>query len=155
MNFIELSECVKQIYTNDRTKFEKDIRLLQHPRYFENRLSICHKESGREDEISANVIRHGPISSKSNVLMNSGSMYDIKERRFLDWLDYSMMHTKVKKSWQPIKKISEIFQSYKTTAGDKINPKFIVIEGASGMGKTTLCKEITYRWAEKHLLEDT
>ena len=83
--------------------------------------------------------------------MDSSSMYDIKERQFLDWLEYSIMHIKVEKSLKPINKVSDIFQPYTTTAGTK----FILIQGASGMGKTTLCKEITYRWVEKYLLEDT
>ena len=35
------------------------------------------------------------------------------------------------------------------------DPKLILINGAPGMGKTTLCKEIAYQWANKKLLIDT
>ena len=65
------------------------------------------------------------------------------------------MHTKVKKSLKHTNDISDIFQPFTSTAGLTINPKFILIEGASGMGKTTLCKEIAYQWAKQKLLKDT
>ena len=51
--------------------------------------------------------------------------------------------------------ISDIFQPYENNDNSVIIPKFILIEGAPGMGKTTLCKEIAYKWAKKHLLDDT
>ena len=75
-----MSHCVKQAY--DRFKNIKEIWQLQYPEYFKNELSICHEECGKKDEISTSVIRHGPISSKSNVLMDGSSMYDIQEKRF-------------------------------------------------------------------------
>ena len=33
--------------------------------------------------------------------------------------------------------------------------KMIIIEGAPGIGKTTLCKEIAYQWATKQILTST
>ena len=49
--------------------------------------------------------------------------------------------------------IPEIFASFKGDNGSTITPKVIFIEGAPGMGKTTLCKEITYLWAHQKLLQ--
>jgi len=37
----------------------------------------------------------------------------------------------------------------------KMEPKLILIDGAPGMGKTTLCKEIAYQWANEELLKNT
>ena len=41
---------------------------------------------------------------------------------------------------------------FKKTDGDNSNSKVVLIEGAPGIGKTILCKEIAYRWACKRLL---
>ena len=51
--------------------------------------------------------------------------------------------------------ISYIFESFKNRDGSTIIPKYILIEGAPGMGKTTLCKEIAYQWSANSLLKET
>ena len=51
--------------------------------------------------------------------------------------------------------ISDIFESIKHEDGSLIEPKLILIDGAPGMGKTTLCKEIAYQWANGKLLKNT
>ena len=52
------------------------------------------------------------------------------------------------------KNISDIFVS--VTASDRltINPCIILIEGAPGIGKTVLAKEIAFQWANNKLLSD-
>ena len=52
-------------------------------------------------------------------------------------------------------KISDIFELVQNEDGTTKEPKLILIDGAPGMGKTTLCKEIAYQWAEGALLKDT
>ena len=49
-------------------------------------------------------------------------------------------------------KISDIFKPFQSEDGSII---LILIDGAPGMGKTTLCKEIAYQWAKGELLIDT
>ena len=49
-------------------------------------------------------------------------------------------------------KLSNIFGPYKNKDGSSFIPNMIIIEGAPGMGKTTLCKEIAYRWASNQIL---
>ena len=48
-----------------------------------------------------------------------------------------------------------MFKSFQSENGSIIEPKLILIDGAPGMGKTTLCKEIAYQWAKGELLKDT
>ena len=55
------------------------------------------------------------------------------------------------------KDISKIFQADSTNSPDSDEtkpPKFILIEGAPGIGKTVLAKNIAYCWAKKELLTD-
>ena len=47
---------------------------------------------------------------------------------------------------------SNIEDVFKKTDGDNSKGKVVPIDGAPGIGKTMLCKEIAYRWARKRLL---
>ena len=51
-------------------------------------------------------------------------------------------------------KLSKIFGPYQKKDGSSFIPNMIIIEGAPGMGKTTLCKEIAYQWASNQILTD-
>ena len=50
--------------------------------------------------------------------------------------------------------ISDIFLSVTASDGLTINPCIILIEGAPGIGKTVLAKEIAFQWANNKLLID-
>ena len=52
------------------------------------------------------------------------------------------------------KNISDIFVSVTASDGVTTNPCIILIEGAPGIGKTVLAKEIAFQWANKKLLKD-
>ena len=52
------------------------------------------------------------------------------------------------------KNISDIFVSVTASDGLTINPCIILIEGAPGIGKTVLAKEIAFQWAKNKLLID-
>ena len=52
------------------------------------------------------------------------------------------------------KKISDIFLPFTASDGLIINPCIILIEGAPGIGKTVLAKEIAFQWANNKLLND-
>ena len=51
--------------------------------------------------------------------------------------------------------LSDIFEPFQQSDGTTITPQVIIIDGAPGMGKTTLSKEMAYQWAKSHLLNDT
>ena len=52
------------------------------------------------------------------------------------------------------KNISDIFVSFIASDRFTINPCIILIEGAPGIGKTVLAKEIAFQWANNRLLSD-
>ena len=52
------------------------------------------------------------------------------------------------------KSISDVFVSVTASDGYTINPCIILIEGAPGIGKTVLAKEIAFQWANNKLLND-
>ena len=52
------------------------------------------------------------------------------------------------------KNISDVFASVTASDGLTINPCIILIEGAPGIGKTVLAKEIAFQWANNKLLRD-
>ncbi|XP_065903604.1 protein NLRC3-like isoform X2 [Dysidea avara] len=52
-----------------------------------------------------------------------------------------------------IKNIADIFRPVDTTE-DSPSPRVILIDGAPGIGKTYLCKEIAYQWSQGQILTD-
>ena len=133
--------CIDQIVLvtliNDmRTQFEhkrfhspenlESIWQLLYPEHFINVLLIHHLKRREEKE----------ILGVANI-MKRGLMYESTN-------DPKKSH-----------EISDIFKPFQSEDGSATDPKLILINGAPGMGKTTLCKEIAYRWANKKLLLDT
>ena len=99
----------------------------------------------RENEIFEvlSIMKLGLEFSKQNLPTDNS----INTARTVSLLEYFTNHAISEKPLNSIKtnKISDIFESLKTKEGSTIIPKFILIEGAPGMGKITLCKEIAYQ----------
>ena len=55
---------------------------------------------------------------------------------------------------QSTKDITEIFAPLQKTNTHSVSPDFVLIEGAPGIGKTILSKEIAFQWANKNLLTE-
>ena len=51
------------------------------------------------------------------------------------------------------KKIADLFEPRENVDGFIVNPNTILIEGAPGIGKTILSKEIAYQWAKNNVLQ--
>ena len=144
----ELSHCrlhIQEIYKTTRFNIQKDIWQLLHPKHFVNVLLIHHSENSRGKEFFyvAIMMKHGLALNRSRLLTNRSLIGE--------YLEY---FTKSKGSFKT-NAISDVFQPFKNNDGNTTTPKYILIEGAPGMGKTTLCKEIAYQWAENSLLKDT
>ena len=128
---------------------------LLHPKHLVNVLLIHHMECSREKEILdvTTIIKYGLTLNKNNLLMGVSSNNDYTS----GFSEYFATFSKCEKTSKSIKTnmISDIFLPYKNNDDSTTIPKFILIEGAPGMGKTTLCKEIAYQWADQCLLKDT
>ena len=110
-------------------------------------------ECSKEKEIFdvATIMRHGLTLSRDDIL--TGNISDNYTPGLLEYFATSIKSEKSKLNESNV--ISDIFKPIKNSDGLTTVPKFILIEGAPGMGKTTLCKEIAYQWAKQSLLKDT
>ena len=143
---MDYQEHVKQIYINTRYSIQRDMWQLLHPKHFVNALLIRHIECSREREIInvITIMKHGLTSNKGNLGISDKA----------NTLSLLETHAKAESAIQT-NEISDIFQQFETKECIVTIPNFILIEGAPGMGKTTLCKEIAYQWAKQCLLKDT
>ena len=110
---------------------------LLYPEHFINVLLIHHIKRRDEKNIEevADIMRDGLMHYNDN-----------RSIRFMDPIYYQKFETF---------KISDMFKSFKSEDDSIKEPKLILIDGAPGMGKTTLCKEIACQWAKGELLKDT
>ena len=125
---ISLLACQLQVKAvKSRFKTVDDDWPLTQPDHYTDLVFIYHKtgKTKKEDiELIASFQHKGRISSSDLALKNPD-----------------------------VKHISDIFTKIKTKDGFK-QPELILIEGAPGIGKTTLAKEIVFRWAIGDMLKD-
>ena len=117
---------------------------ILYPEHFINVLLIHHIKRREEVEIAeiASIMRDG--------LMHCDDSSSPQLKHLFTSTDDQLYHNKFKTT-----KVSDMFESIQSENGSTMEPKLILIDGAPGMGKTTLCKEIAYQWANNKLLKDT
>ena len=117
---------------------------LLYPKHFINALLIHHIKQREEEEITeiATIMKQG--------LIHYDDKSSIKFKRYISSKDNQPFHKKFETS-----KISDMFKSFQIEGGAIKEPKLVLIDGAPGMGKTTLCKEIAYQWSNGKLLVGT
>ena len=131
----ELSDCVKTNYIKTRYFTQEGMWYHLSPKHFVNVLLIHHMEQGGDKEIVDIA-----------VLMREGLSSHCQLSQFNKAQSINTISTH---------DISDIFKPFKRSDGTTIIAEVIIIDGAPGMGKTTLSKEIAYRWANSQLLDDT
>ena len=124
----------------------EDIWQLLYPEHFVNMLLIKHHKRRGEKEISdvAGIMREGLMK-----FIDGSSHTQVHEK--LSQLQDGKLYYNKFETFQ----LSDIFNPIYCDSGATIDPKMILINGAPGKGKTTLCKEMAYRWAKGSLLNDT
>ena len=106
---------------------------------------IHYKGKRTRQELFAIAQRHKDGSIAIDQMMSSSSQAPAAKKQRLD-------HSRVTKDIADIFTADPMDQTEGSTDLNK-PPKRILIEGAPGIGKTVLVKEIAYRWANKELLQ--
>ena len=131
------SDQMRQFYINERYKSTEDDWPLYQPNHFTSVALIHHKEKYMTNrEVFAVASR----TFKGNVKVDINNDRD----------EYFM-------KCQSTKDITEIFkfnspQKLTASSSCSMTPNIILIEGAPGIGKTILSREISFQWANKKLL---
>lgn len=132
---------VKVIYEETRYKASKDEWPPEQPQHFTSVTIIYHRTSRNRREILAvaSVKKSGIITDDPGQQFSNSNQEPSREY---------MAQSKLTKN------ISEIFEPSEDT--NMKHPRSILIEGAPGIGKTILSKEIAYQWAKgnKKILQD-
>ena len=113
---------------------------------------IHHSDHSREKEFFyvATVMKHGLTLNQSSLLTNK-----YNDNALIGQYLPALTNPKESLNTTKTNAVSDIFKSFKNNDGSTTIPKYILIEGAPGMGKTTLCKEIAYQWSANSLLKET
>ena len=107
---------------------------------------IHYKGKRTQQELFAIAQRHKDGSIAIDQMMSSSSQAPAAKKQRLD-------HSRVTKGIADIFTADLMDQAEDSTDLNKA-PKRILIEGAPGIGKTVLSKEIAFRWAKKELLQN-
>ena len=107
---------------------------------------IHYKGKRTRQELFAIAQRHKDGSIAIDQIMSSNGQAPAAKKQRLD-------HSRVTKDIADIFTADPMDQTEDSTDLNK-PPKRILIEGAPGIGKTVLVKEIAYRWANKELLQN-
>ena len=141
---------IQKVYETTRFKIQIDTWQQLHPRHFVNVLLIHHSEQSIAKEFFyvATVMKHGLALNQSGLLTNKNNNDALVGEYFQVKSKGSLTSTKPNA-------ISDIFKSFENDDGSTKTPTYILIQGAPGIGKTTLCKEVAYQWATNSILKET
>jgi len=143
-----VSNHLKEWYIQNRFRSPddgtEDIWQLLYPEHFANVLLIKqHKRRGEKEIFKiASMMKDGLMK-----FFGRSSSYVQEQEKLSQPQDDELYYKK-----NETLKISDIFNPIHCDSGAVVNPKMILVNGAPGMGKTTLCKEIAYRWGKGLLL---
>jgi len=130
----DASKTLRDKYVSNRFTIKEDDWPPYHPNHYTTLALIYHKGKHAETR----------VLSVTSQLATEGS--HISAENSISWCD----QTKIK--CNTTKYIADLFTPKKSSDGSTFTPNVILIEGAPGMGKTVLSKEIAYQWASNKLL---
>ncbi|XP_065902521.1 protein NLRC3-like [Dysidea avara] len=141
---------LKERYQNTRfTGPDEEIWPLwpDKPELFTSIALVHHKNKGKSTKAvnaMAGFRRNGNISTMPNVLRRSRllSLRQNMMRNSTELTAEYLAHKTINKN------IADIFRP----TDDLCSPRVILIDGAPGIGKTYLCKEIAYQWSQGQIL---
>ena len=136
-----VTDHVKVIYGETRYKTSKDDWPPEQPQHFTSVTIIYHRKSRNRREILAVA----GVKKSGNIIDSAGQNFSNANRESSqEYLAQSKL----------TKNISEIFEPSEDT--NMKPPRSVLIEGAPGIGKTILSKEIAYKWAmgKENILQD-
>ena len=158
------SDQLQQFYSNERYKSKEDDWPPFQPDHFTGVALIHHKEKHttlREKFVVAKEMYTGTLTSQNATLKrdagasakNTPKITTLKE----DTRKVDSSTNVIKQGRRESKNITELFSPARKSnlyqEGDNVS-QIILIEGAPGIGKTILSKEIAYQWANKIILVD-
>ena len=124
---------------------------MLYPKHYVELSLIRHmKDHRREDEIY-NIAKY---MLKDNVEYSEILPLNTFPNNLMQFFE-NLQHHKMSSNKEVFLDLSKIFGPYQDKNGCNVIPNMIIIEGAPGMGKSTLCKEIAYRWANNQILVNT
>ena len=136
---IAANEYLQECYISSRHSPTVDEWPPYQPKHYTT-LALIHNKDKCTDATVISVTQELAVSGK----------FEAKGINLLSFSD-SMSRTSNTSS-NTTKNISDIFVSVTASDGLTINPCIILIEGAPGIGKTVLAKEIAFQWANNKLL---
>ena len=139
---------MQKFYIKERYKISEDDWPPYQPEHFTSVALIHHKEKHttvREVIAVATKIHKGSVEVVGNDAYPAQNTEQSMDMVLSD--EYFM-------GCQSTKDITEIFAPRQETDTHSVTPDFVLIEGAPGIGKTILSKEIAFQWANKNLLTE-
>ena len=142
---------MQQFYKNERFKCTGDDDWPPYqPDHFTSVALIHHKEKC----ITSNeVIAVATKTYQGKVGVEVSHDYSLTSTRYCLNSKCHKLANEYFKSCQPTTDITKIFKEI-SSQNSQTHNGFILIEGAPGIGKTILSKEIAYQWANNNLLSD-
>ena len=134
---IAANDFLQRCYINSRYSSTVDEWPPYQPRHYTTLAFIHHKDKFTDATVIS-VAKELAVAGKFNVDSSSADSTSQTPNIYSN----------------TIKTISDIFVSVTASDGLTINPCIILIEGAPGIGKTILAKEIAFQWANSKLLNN-
>jgi len=141
-----LANHLKPFYITNRFITDEDAWPPEQPKQFTTLALVHHKNQPTEKQIisMANALNAGDVTSIIAAATTNGQV-DVSLNSCSDSLKEVLQESKVTKS------LSDILAPLEAPESEQM--RTILIEGATGLGKTVLMKQIAYEWAYDKLLK--